>query len=444
VQPTSLAELSRDLDVLVQAPVLVTGTLPPDAADLDLVARSSEFQALVTHLEGTGFRRWRRTWARFDTDPPLAVRLSDAADWGSGRGHDGEELFRDARPVDGYRHLVRPGPAVQLVLVAQSLLVRRGSLPTAKRRRAEAAVRDGGVEIWHEATHIAAMLELTGPLKALRRLLEQDDWTRPRRVAEMARVLMEGSPSTLLAMARQLAPHRTRPLLVSLSGPDGSGKSTQAARVTGALRAVGVDAAPAWVPTTLRPRLPRVLQALKQRAGQRPASPPAGPTTVRQSAAPAGGAAAPAAGAATRGRSVALRLAEHLWITSAALSNARAMWRPVWQHRRREVVVLDRFVLDADAKLIYWYDHRRGLDIAAERRLFGLLSPHADVTVVLTVTPETNHARRRDEFDLEEFRAFWHIYHTLASKVGATDVDAGRSEAEVASDVLATVWSRLP
>jgi thymidylate kinase len=444
MQPGSLAELARDLDVLAQAPVLVTGTLPPDAADLDLVARSPEFQAFVTRLEGTGFRRWRRIWARFDTDPPLAVQLSTAAGWGSGRDHDGEELFRGARPVEGFRHLVRPGPAVQLVLVAQSLLVRRGSLPTAKRRRAEAAVRDGGVEIWHEATDIAGLLQLTGPLKALRRLLEQDDWTGPRRVAEMARVLMEGSPSTLLAMARQLAPHRTRPLLVSLSGPDGSGKSTQAARLTGALRAVGVDAASAWVPTTLRPRLPGVLQAVKQRAQQRPASSPARPTTVRQSAAPAGGAAAPAAGAATRGRPVALRLAEHLWITSAAVSNARAMWRPVWQHRRREVLVLDRFVLDADAKLVYWYDHRRGLDIAAERRLFGLLSPHADVTVVLTVTPETNHARRRNEFDLEEFRAFWHIYDTLAPKVGATDVDAGRSEAEVASDVLATVWSRLP
>ena len=266
MQPGSLAELARDLDVVVQAPVLVTGTLPPEAADLDLVARSSEFQALAGHLEGTGFRRWRRTWARFDTDPPLAVQLSAAAGWGSGRDHDGEELFRDARPVDGFRHLMRPGPAVQLVLVAQSLLVRRGSLPTAKRRRAEAAVQDGGVEIWHEAADIAATFQLTGPLNALRRLLEQDGWTRPRRVAEMARVLMEGSPSTLLPMVRELAPHRTRPLLVSLSGPDGSGKSTQAARLTEALRAVGVDAASAWAPTTLRPRLPGVLQAVKQRA----------------------------------------------------------------------------------------------------------------------------------------------------------------------------------
>jgi thymidylate kinase len=421
----------------------MTGTLPPEAADLDLVARSSEFQALAGHLWGTGFRRWRGTWARFDTDPPLAVQLSAAAGWGSGRDHDGEELFRDARPVDGFRHLMRPGPAVQLVLVAQSLLVGRGSLPTAKRRRAEAALQDAGVEIWHEATEIAVTLQLTGPLKALRRLLEQDDWTRPRRVAEMARVLMEGSPSALLPMARRLAPHRTRPLLVSLSGPDGSGKSTQAARLTEALRAVGMDAASAWAPTTLRPRLPGVLQAVKQRAQQR-AAPPGGPTPVLQPSAPAGCAAVPAAGAATHGRPVALRLAEHLWITSAAVSNARAMWRPVWQHRRREVLVLDRFVLDADAKLVYWYDHRRGLDITVERRLFGLLSPRADVTVVLTVTPRTNYARRPDEFDLEEFRAFWNIYGTLAPEVGAIDVDAGRSEAEVASDVLATVWSRLP
>src|SRR5215203_5631957 len=155
MNPGSLAELARDLDILVQAPVLMTGTLPPEAADLDLVARSSEFQAVAGHLEGAGFRRWRRTWARFDTDPPLAVQLSAAAGWGLRRDHDGEELYRDARPVDRFRHLMRPVPSVQLVLVAQSLLVRRGSSPNGKRRRAKAAVQDGGEKIWHETTDLA-------------------------------------------------------------------------------------------------------------------------------------------------------------------------------------------------------------------------------------------------------------------------------------------------
>jgi thymidylate kinase len=106
--------------------------------------------------------------------------------------------------------------------------------------------------------------------------------------------------------------------------------------------------------------------------------------------------------------------------------------------------VLDRFVLDADAKLTYWYGHRRGMDIAFERRLFRSLCPPVDVNVFLAVAPETNYQRRADEWSAEDFRQFQRIYAASARELDAVVVDADRPILEVARDVATSVWRRLP
>jgi thymidylate kinase len=139
-----------------------------------------------------------------------------------------------------------------------------------------------------------------------------------------------------------------------------------------------------------------------------------------------------------------VRFAEHLWITSAAVSNAAKIWSGVWRGRRHEVLVLDRFVLDADVKLTYWYSLVRGADITLERRLFRAISPRVDVAMLLAVTPETNHARRADEWGLESFRHFQRIYGETARELGAVILDAERPISHVARDVAHIVWRRLP
>jgi thymidylate kinase len=139
-----------------------------------------------------------------------------------------------------------------------------------------------------------------------------------------------------------------------------------------------------------------------------------------------------------------VRLVEHLWITSAAVSNAAKIWASVWRGRGNDVLVLDRFVLDADVKLTYWYELRRGADITVERRLFRAISPKVDVSVLLAVAPETTYARRADEWRLEAFRSFQKIYADTARELGAVVVDAERPVGDVARDVAETVWTRLP
>jgi thymidylate kinase len=435
------------IDAVVGAPVLLTEAMRPHGKDLDLIARPREFEAVAAYLGAEGFNPWRRTWARFGPDAAEAVELSPAKGWGPRRDHDGEALFVDHVPLAGYRHLVRPGAAVQLVLIAQSLLVRRGALPAGKRRRASEALRASGDEVWKRAAEIAAPLHLIGPLKMLQRLLAQQEWTPRQRVVQVTRALVDTPLTGMVPVVRQVLPHRIRPVLVSLSGPDGSGKSTQTVCLTQGLRAVGVEAASAWAPTTLRPPLPRALRAVSDRWRREPAVVGTPASTAPASAASASKittALQGAAGERARSASRLARIAEHAWITGAALSNARAMWMPVWHHRRASVLVLDRFVIDADAKLVYWYGHRRGADIEVERRLFTMLAPTSDVTVLLKVRPETNHQRRQDEFDLDQFNTFWRIYAELASAGGVDVVDAERPLADVSVDVAETVWRRLP
>ncbi|WP_324275670.1 hypothetical protein [Blastococcus brunescens] len=210
--------------------------------------------------------------------------------------------------------------------------------------------------------------------------------------------------------------------------------------MTETLDALGIPTGRAWVPTTKRPTLPTSIRAWA--AGWR--RPPTDDADVHADARekrPGGGGTTPA-----RPRSVPphVRLVEHLWITSAALSNAAKIWAGVWRGHGTDVLVLDRFVLDADVKHTYWYSVRRGADIRMERRLFRAIAPTVDVAVLLAVDPETNVARRPDEWNIVAFRQQQKIYADTARELGAVVVDAERPVGDVARDVAETVWTRLP
>jgi thymidylate kinase len=356
------------------------------------------------------------------------VELFRAESWALGRQAGSDDLFEGAQPLDGLRQLVRPAPHVTLVLVAHSFLQRRGHLSPGARRRATAAASED--RVWADAHSLARRLRLPGALEMLRRSLQQPDpWSPARRLGELARVVALSPPSARPTVARKLLPRRARPVLVSLSGPDGSGKSTQAALLRETLGALGVTTGGAWVPTTHRPPLPAAVRRFADRWRRpSPAPVPKGePVPDRPLTVPAH-----------------VRLAEHVWITTAAVSNAAKLWRSVLRSPGPRVLVLDRFSLDADVKLTYWYALRRGADIRFERRLFRAIAPTADVAVLLTVRPETNYERRADEGSLDAFRDYQRIYAEAAGDLHAVLVDAERPASDVARDVAEIVWRRLP
>ncbi|MFD2092818.1 nucleoside/nucleotide kinase family protein [Blastococcus deserti] len=432
-----VVDVMGTIDAAVQAPVFVVGEGPPAAPVLRVLLRATDASAVGARLEAAGFLRRGTTYANFEPGEVQGVELLITESWGLGRGptRSGEELFAGCQPLPGFEHLARPAPPVVLVLIAHDVALAGGELSDDQRKKALSAA-GSGPGVWDDAAALAGRFRLTAHLRLLRRALGQPErWTARQRRRALVRAVAAGPPSTAVAAARSLVRHRRRPLLVSLSGPDGSGKSTQVGRLVTTLDALGVRTGTAWVPTTNRPTLPTSIRAWAA-SWRRPTG-----DAVGQEKRPSGGGTTPA-----RPRSVPphVRLVEHLWITSAAVSNAAKIWASVWRGRGSDVLVLDRFVLDADVKLTYWYQVRRGADITMERRLFRAVCPKVDVSVLLVVDPETNVARRPDEWNIGAFRHFQKIYADTARELGAVVVDAERPVDDVARDIAETVWTRLP
>jgi thymidylate kinase len=411
------------IDEAAREPVLVIGDGPRAAPVLRVLVRATEVRDVSAHLEAVGLLRRGATWATFERGEAQAVVVLTPESWGlrPGPGRSYQDLFTGCVPLPGFDHLVLPAPSVVLVLMAHELARARGELSDDQRKRAlSAAGSDPGV--WDDAATLAARFQLTAALRLLRRALGRPERRTSRRRRQ--------------SLVREFGRYRRRPVLVSLSGPDGSGKSTQVSRLVTTLDALGVPTGSAWVPTTKRPTLPTSIRTWA--AGWRR---PAESDSTGGGTSAGDGATRP-----SRRRTAPLhvRLVEHLWITSAALSNAAKIWASVWRGRGNEVLVMDRFVLDADVKLTYWYSLHRGADIRMERRLFRAIAPKVDVSVLLTVAPETNYARRADEWRLEAFRHFHRIYAEAARELGAVVVDADRPVVDVARDVAETVWRGLP
>jgi len=208
---------------------------------------------------------------------------------------------------------------------------------------------------------------------------------------------------------------------VSISGPDGTGKSTQLAQLRAMLASIGTPVAVAWAPTITRKR---------SYSRQRAAGPVSGEGTAITAPRPE--------------RRRRLRLVEHGWATAITLRNAAEMWRHVVKAPRGHVLLVDRFSLDAEVKLQYWYGHRRGLNLGFERRLVRAVAPRADVAVLLVVPAERNRARRPEDWTSDQLAVFWRLYPEIAATLGAVVIDGDRPIPEVASDVARAVWRLLP
>jgi hypothetical protein len=128
-----------------------------------------------------------------------------------------EALFAEARAVEGCAKLVSPAPHHVLLILAR--LTGCGPLSEKRRARLEAAVaEDPGA--WERARQAAPAWRLRRELAHLR-----DGGEKSHRI-----------------------PRPRRPKVIALSGIDGSGKSSQAELLRGALERLGYDAAVEWSP----------------------------------------------------------------------------------------------------------------------------------------------------------------------------------------------------
>jgi thymidylate kinase len=430
----------------LERPALVLGTLPPDGRDLDLVVRRPERDMAAAALSAHGFvrrgrrmsprRRWVEQWVRFSGSSAFSVDLNPAERWGLPEA-ELDALFSEARPARGVAQVAQPAPHHVLLLVARRLARLGGAIDPKRRRRVNRALTQDP-DAWRIARERAPRWGLERALELLESAYRLDAPAEPRRRASsLAAMLWKGGAGWWVdVFARRLRsklPRRTR--VVSISGLDGAGKSTQSKALEQTLRAQGVEVAIEWMPLGHAPRhrIIRVLRssvdallALPRR--ERRGSRSGGVTAARASSSPA---------KRLRQRS---ELVTQAWATVVALHQALQHRLAVLRHMGSgKVLVFDRYTLDASAQLRYFYGSGHGFRF--QKWLVRRISPRPSASYLLVVPPEAVHARKDDmQYTLAELREQANLLVEEAGRVGIPPLDGTRPPDDLSEQIAREVW----
>jgi len=207
------------------------------------------------------------------------------------------------------------------------------------------------------------------------------------------------------------------PFLITISGMDGSGKSTAAEVIRGELEARGVPAEIAWARLGMKGALPdrlaETVRTLLRRRGSIADPVASGGPGVREVRDP-------------REAAGRRRFVSWAWILIVALVSVRSEWRAAALRRQGRTVICDRWTTDAMVDLEVRYGRHR----AAERTL-SALTPRPDLELLIQIDSLT--AARRKPGDQAErvLRAMEAGYKRLVSRPGLTAVDGTLPRAEV-------------
>lgn len=418
------ADVATAIDDVVGGPVLVVGSHPPAGRDLDLLAKPDDYAAISRWLDAAGFVRWRHTWARFGEPGVYGVELSSTDRWRTTR-HDASSLFTDPEPIAGFRNLLSPSPATVLLLAARGTVTRRGRITEKVARRVSQALeRDPGA--WTVAEERARDLGMGGALHLLREAFQA---SRPlpagARAAGLARVLRHEGP--LGAKARILMgarPRRLRPAIISFSGLDGSGKSTQVSQLQECLRQLGVTSEAQWAGLKTSSRLRAIVPLLDRPVGDGRHTPRSHDRLVPT---------------ALLGSSVG----RHAWVFVVVGVNAVHLWRLVLRRRLgSKVLIFDRFSPDTMVKLDLHFYRSRHIDIRWQRRLFTLLSPKPDVGFLVEVSSHVAYSRRQEQTP-EELGTMSELYQEQVARFRLHRLDGTQAADALGERVAVAVWRGL-
>jgi thymidylate kinase len=453
------------MDGALSKRVLVYGSLPPHGRDLDLLVRPKEEAAIRATLSQAGFLERESLLARFGSCSVELVELASARHWDL-PARELQALYDEGLELDGLRMLVRPAPHHALLILARRLAGADGRLDEKRRKRLEDALAEDP-QAWTKAKKRATQWGAQMAMELLEQSYETGTTAPPRlraRARHERRSLQGGW--NLRRSARRAVdkadriPHPRRGTVVSFSGLDGSGKSSQAAALCETLDLLGVDAVVvrtriSWedwlwaaVPHAKRLLEPcvRLLSALSSMP-RHTAGPPVESVNVseqeessentgtaddlRQKGDSSGG--DPVRG--LRERSVALT---ELWILIITFANAWSQWRLMYrQFFRGAMIVCDRYTLDSIVEMRYSYGKDRPLPRL--RRMLGVLYPQPVHAYFLDVQPDTA-LRRKGEWGIQWLSEHRELYLQECGPLGVTVLDGERPQAELCAEIAREVW----
>jgi len=403
------------LDAAATGKVVVFGSLPPDNTDLDLLVRPADHAALQAALADAGFvNNGGKLWAHLPTKQAVELVPNRLP----------ESLFDAAIPLDGCTNVCRPAPQHALLFLAR----RHARDGDRRQARIDAAVAEDPAA-WDKAAADAPQWKAAAALDLLRR-------SKPATATERAAALAE-EMGTAKAWRTIVGPLRSKGAVVSVSGVDGSGKTTQATELVASLNALGIDAVTVWTRLSFNERLwkigragKRVLRVVARRKKPVPSTaPPADVDPSRLSD-------------DVRRLRYESKLLTFTWSTMVAVENGLAHRRLARAHLRAgRVVVCDRYILDSAVHLRYRYGESRGYRF--QRWVIKTLSPSTAAAFYLEVRPETAVARKQDQYDVGQLERQFRLYREECARLGVPILDGERPREDLSAEILAAAWRAI-
>jgi thymidylate kinase len=440
------------VDSLLSDRALIFGSLPPHGRDLDLLVTADDAASLAAGLSDRGFLSVGGTLARFRDCTVDVVDLARSDSWEIPES-ERVALLAEARPIEGTTRLALPAPHHALLILTRRL-ARGGALNQKRLARIEATLADDPRAFdrarerangWGVPTSLAvlerAYRERRGPTRR----------ERARATAEGAHAQGPGRGRRGIRRVRRKLTAPRRGMVVTFSGLDGSGKSSQTRYLCDTLDRLGYDAASVWEPIANMPAwlqastglvkapllpLVRLAAGVRRRLGGSTAVAPS-PATDREP--PPGFAWATDHPLTTlRRRSSLLTFA---WSMAITLQFAYRLARATWpQLARGRVVICDRYTLDSWVYLLYKFGDFRSY--ALHLAILRSVSPQPRLAFFLDVPGAVASARKSDFLpERNERRA--NLYRSKGAEVGVRRIDGELSPDRVAAQVAEEVWRTL-
>ena len=255
-EETGSAALAILIDTAATERVLVIGRLPPAGRDLDVLVRAPTEEPIRGALLKSGYIEHADQWARFHSATVDSLNYARASTWNLPAA-ELDALFDEGVPVAGFEHLARPAGHHALLILARQVVLGRGRVRDKHRHRVDAVLADDP-GAWDTAAARSSLWRAERALAGLREAYERGV-TLPAQVRApaIADWLQAGGrhPARARLRAWRIATkRRPRGRVITFSGLDGAGKSTQAAALARTLERLGFEVALEWTrlgPTTL-------------------------------------------------------------------------------------------------------------------------------------------------------------------------------------------------